>query len=59
MWTLVRICATGQIVEMLPSVAEALIASGLAEHAERIETKSLVSRGRELAASFCHTFGAR
>ena len=55
MWTLVRICSTGQVIEMLPSVAEALIASGLAEHAERIETKSLVSRGRELAARFCRS----
>ena len=55
MWTLVRIKATGQVVEMAPGVAQALIESGLAELAERVEMKSLVARGRELAARFCRS----
>jgi hypothetical protein len=59
MWILVRIRSTGQIIEMLPGAAEALIASGLAERVERIEKKSLVTRGREIAASFCNAIGAR
>lgn len=59
MWTLVRIRATGQILEMVPSVAASLIESGLAEAVTKIEQKSLVARGRELAASFCNALGAR
>ena len=59
MWTLVKIKATGQVIELLPSVASCLIESGLAEAVIKIENKSLVSRGRELAASFCNALGAR
>lgn len=59
MWSLVRIKATGQVIEMMPSVADSLIASGLAEAVIKIEQKSLVARGRELAASFCNALGAR
>ncbi len=59
MWTLVRIRATGQIVEMLPQVAQGLIDANLAEAVERVETKTLVQHGRELAARFCNAIGGR
>lgn len=55
-WTLVKIKATGQVIEMLPNVALSLIASGLAE----CLTPSKVSRFtaiqnelREFTAKYC------